>query len=57
LFNGDNTAFSSIIAELDQFSAGEAARKRLSEVAVSRKWNPEDELVEEFIKTINRKFD
>lgn len=57
LFDGDNTAFSDIIAELDQLSAGELARKRLSEVAVSRKWNPEDELVEEFIKTINRKFD
>ena len=57
LFDGDNTAFSDIIAELEQLSAGELARKRLSEVAVSRKWNPEDELVEEFIKTINRKFD
>jgi predicted CopG family antitoxin len=57
LFDGDNTAFSDIIAELDQLSSGELARKRLSEVAVSRKWNPEDELVEEFIKTINRKFD
>lgn len=57
LFDGDNTAFSAIIAELDELSAGELARKRLSEVAVSRKWNPEDELVEEFIKTINRRFD
>lgn len=57
LFNGDSESFSEIISDLDQLNSGEIARKKLSEIAVSRHWDAEDKLVEEFVKTVNRKFD
>lgn len=57
LFNGDSDAFSTTISELDNLNSGETARKKLSEIAVSRQWDVEDELVEEFVKIIDRKFD
>jgi hypothetical protein len=57
LFNGDSEAFSEMISDLDQLNSGEIARKKLSEIAVSRHWDAEDKLVEEFVKTVDRKFD
>ena len=57
LFNGDNEAFAEMISDLDQLNSGEIARKKLSEIAFSRQWDAEDKLVEEFVKTVNRKFD
>ena len=57
LFNGDSDAFSETITHLDQLSSGETARKQLSEIAVTRGWDAEHELVEELVKTVNRKFD
>ncbi len=57
LFNGDNDAFAEMIADLDQLNSGEIARKKLSETAFKRQWDAEDKLVEEFVKTVNRKFD
>lgn len=57
LFNGDNEAFAVMIADLDQLNSGDIARKKLSETAFSRQWDAEDKLVEEFVKTVNRKFD
>ena len=57
LFNGDNDAFAEMISDLDQLDSGEIARKKLSEIAFDRQWDAEDKLVEEFVKTVNRKFD
>jgi hypothetical protein len=57
LFDGESDAFSSTISELDQLNSGEVARKRLSEIAASRHWDAENDLVEEFVKTVDRKFD
>lgn len=57
LFNGDNEAFAVMIADLDQLNSGDIARKKLSETAFLRQWDAEDKLVEEFVKTVNRKFD
>jgi hypothetical protein len=57
LFNGDSEAFAEMISDLDQLNSGEIARKKLSEIAVSRHWDAEDKLVEEFVKTVDRKFD
>lgn len=57
LFNGDNEAFAVMISDLDQLNSGDIARKKLSETAFLRQWDAEDKLVEEFVKTVNRKFD
>jgi len=57
LFHGESEAFSVTIAHLDQLSSGETARKELSSIAAARQWDVENDMVEEFVKLVNRKFD
>ena len=56
LFNGDSSAFYETIETLDNLDSSESARIKLSEIAAKQEWNPEDELVEDFARLIERRY-
>jgi len=56
LFNGNNEAFEEAINSLDNQSSGQKARITLSEIAAQHQWEPDNLLVEDFAKMIERRY-
>ena len=56
LFNGNSDFFNKAIEILDTQSTPEMARQKLSEIAVSNEWDLEQEIVEEFVRKVERRY-
>lgn len=56
LFNGNNEAFEKAIHSLDNQDSGQKARITLSEIAAQHQWEPDNLLVEDFAKMIERRY-
>ncbi|MGB0933191.1 MAG: hypothetical protein ACPGU5_02850 [Lishizhenia sp.] len=56
LFNGNSDFFNKAIEILDNQASSETARQRLSEIAVTNEWNLEQEIVEEFVRKVERRY-
>lgn len=56
LFDGNSELFNKAIDILDNQDSEEDAREQLSKIAVSNDWNLEKEIVEEFVKKVERRY-
>ena len=56
LFNGNSDFFNKAIEILDTQSSSETARQKLSEIAVTNEWDLEQDIVEEFVRKVERRY-
>lgn len=56
LFEGSSEAFNETIEKLDTQESNEKARLYLSEIAVKQNWDPENPVVEDFVRILDRRY-
>ncbi len=56
LFEGDSEKFNATIEALDNQVSKEAAKIKLSEIAAQHQWEPDDVLVEDLVKLVQRRY-
>lgn len=56
LFNNDTGEFNQAIELLDSYENPEIALKRLSEIAIKKNWNKDEDAVNDFAHIINRRY-
>jgi hypothetical protein len=56
LFEGDSEKFSTTIEVLDNQETKEAAKIKLSEIAAQHQWEPDNILVEDLVKLVQRRY-
>jgi len=56
LFEGSSETFNETIEKLDTQESNEKARLYLSEIAVKQNWDPENPVVEDFVRILDRRY-
>lgn len=56
LFDGESERFSQAVESLDNQSTSENARRKLSEIAAQHQWEPDNKVVENFVKMVERRY-
>lgn len=56
LFDGETQAFDAAIETLDNQESGESAKYKLNQIAAQHQWEPDNRVVESFVKMIERRY-
>ena len=56
LFDGKSEEFNEAVETLDHQNTGDSARKKLSEIAAQHQWEPDNRVVENFVKMVERRY-